>query len=121
MNKIEHLLKQGKICSDFTRKCVRLFRTSSQSAAERLHIPTSAQDLYNHSLSFCRDVHFPTFSIKKAPYVGEVCVRELKVELFHLKSEIFHPQGNTFEFPHEPNFQKHIFSLLPHWWSLFIC
>lgn len=125
MNEIEHLLEKGRICSDFTRKCMQFFPTSCQSVAERLHILTSAQDLYNHSLPFCRDIHFPTISTKKAAYAGEVRVRELKVELFHLKLEMFYPQGRTrknflFNFHMHLTFTKHIFSLLPHYWS-FIC
>jgi len=63
--------------------------------AERLHVPTSAQDLYNRPSPFCRGVHFPIVSTKKAVYAGEVCVRELKVELLHLKLEIPDPQGRT--------------------------
>lgn len=73
MNETEHWLQKGSICSDFTRKHVQLSGTSCQSVSERLHIPTSVQDLYNHSLLFCRVVHLPTFSTKAAAFVGEVC------------------------------------------------
>lgn len=52
-----------------------------------------AQDLYNHSLPFCRDVHFPHSQH------SSLCMWGSSVELSHLKLEIFFSQGRPIKNP----------------------
>lgn len=116
MNETEHWLLKGSICFDITRKRVLLFGTSCQSVPERLHIPASVQDLYNHSLPFCRVVHFPTISTTTAAFEGEMCEGAQSGAALSQIGDILPSRKDqeklSFSFPHASNFHpRHFLSL----------